>query len=428
MSMFTSSRTDCPPRETLRDLVEGRTELRGSSEVAIHIDDCRRCQTTMESLAVEDDAQLVGSLAHADAHVPPANSAYWKAIGNAQKDVTTTNAYNGDDDEPTQRNGELKLDFLQPTQVENRIGTLGEFEIIRVIGRGGDGRGLASVRHALAPRSGDQKFSIRSLPATIWPGNASVGKHARRLRSPMKIWSRFTKSTKRKSPACRTLSCSTSRGESLEQRLRNGGALSVYETVSIAKQAAAGLASAHAHGLIHRDIKPGNILLQDGSGKVLLTDFGLARAAQDMKLTRTGFVAGTPLYMAPEQASDEAVDARSDLFSFGSVLYEMLSGKPPFDGKTPLVVLRRVTDERQESIRKINPTVPEWLELTIDKLLAKKPDDRFQTAQELYELFAEELPQLDPACSEKAAINTRCGPQKTTPPQCLDAQIEAGLL
>ncbi len=176
-------------------------------------------------------------------------------------------------------------------------------------------------------------------------------------------------------------------GESLEQRLKRVGKLGVHEVARIGMQAAAGLAAAHAGGLIHRDIKPGNILLEAPSDRVKLTDFGLARAAEDVKLTRTGFVAGSPLYMAPEQARGEEVDHRADLFSLGSVLYEATAGTPPFDGKTPLVVLRRVADETPTSLSAVNPDVPHWLSDIVDKLLAKNPTDRYQSAAEVAEVF-----------------------------------------
>src|SRR5439155_4374497 len=111
-------------------------------------------------------------------------------------------------------------------------------------------------------------------------------------------------------------------GESLEQRLAREKRLPLREVVRIGMQAAQGLAAAHAQGLIHRDIKPGNILLEPPHDRVKLTDFGLARVEEDVKLTRTGFVSGTPLYMAPEQALGESSDPRSDLFSLGAILYE----------------------------------------------------------------------------------------------------------
>src|SRR5262249_3421171 len=174
------------------------------------------------------------------------------------------------------------------------------------------------------------------------------------------------------------------------------GALPLNDILRIGAQTAAGLAAAHARGLVHRDIKPANILLQKdekhpGAYSVKLTDFGLARAAEDVKLTQTGFVAGTPLYMAPEQAKGENLDARTDLFSLGSVLYAMCTGNPPFQGSTPFLVLRQVTDELPRPVREVNPEIPEWLAAVIEKLHAKDPADRYQSAAEVAQLFTEQL-------------------------------------
>ena len=152
-------------------------------------------------------------------------------------------------------------------------------------------------------------------------------------------------------------------------------------------QAAAGLAAAHAQGLVHRDVKPANILLADGIERVKLTDFGLARAADDASLTKTGFIAGTPQYMSPEQARGEAVDQRSDLFSLGSVLHAMCTGRPPFRAETSYGVLRRITDEEPRPIREINPEIPDWLCGIVARLMAKRPDDRFQSAGEVAALL-----------------------------------------
>jgi Tol biopolymer transport system component len=159
--------------------------------------------------------------------------------------------------------------------------------------------------------------------------------------------------------------------------------------VRLAVQIARGLAAAHAQGLIHRDIKPSNILLEQGTEtKVKLTDFGLARAADDASLTQSGVVAGTPLYMAPEQAQGDPIDHRTDLFSLGSVFYVMLSGRPPFRAPSALAVLKRVCEDRPRPIREIIPEAPSWLCDLISKLHAKKPDKRFQTAQEVADLLA----------------------------------------
>src|SRR5262249_38062632 len=123
-------------------------------------------------------------------------------------------------------------------------------------------------------------------------------------------------------------------GESLQDRIDRTGPLEVVEIVRIGLQTASGLAAAHAQGLIHRDIKSANLLLENGLARVKITDFGLARLTDDVGLTQNGTVAGTPEYMAPEQARGEAVDHRADLFSLGSVLYASCTGVPPFRGST----------------------------------------------------------------------------------------------
>ena len=126
-------------------------------------------------------------------------------------------------------------------------------------------------------------------------------------------------------------------------------------------QIASGLAAAHRQGLVHRDVKPANILLENGVERVKLTDFGLARAADDASLTQSGVIAGTPAYMSPEQANGEQIDGRSDLFSLGSVLYEMCTGRPAFRAPTTVAVIRRVCDETPRPLREVNSDIPEPL-------------------------------------------------------------------
>src|SRR5213078_4677619 len=133
-------------------------------------------------------------------------------------------------------------------------------------------------------------------------------------------------------------------GISLQDKLDKQGTLGVTEILRIGLQTAEGLAAAHKQGLVHRDIKPANILLENGVERVKITDFGLARAVDDASVTQSGLIAGTPLYMAPEQARGERVDHRSDLFSLGCVLYAMCAGRPPFRAETPYGVLRRINE------------------------------------------------------------------------------------
>jgi serine/threonine protein kinase len=155
----------------------------------------------------------------------------------------------------------------------------------------------------------------------------------------------------------------------------------------IGMQTARGLAAAHAQGLVHRDIKPANILLEDGVERLTITDFGLARAADDASLTRSGVIAGTPQFMSPEQARGDAVDARSDLFSLGSVLYALCTGRAPFRAETSFGVLRRITDDTPRPIREINPETPEWLAAAIERLHAKEPAKRYGSAEDVARIF-----------------------------------------
>jgi serine/threonine-protein kinase len=172
------------------------------------------------------------------------------------------------------------------------------------------------------------------------------------------------------------------RGESLRHRLARERQLPVDEAITIVRQVAAALEHAHANGLIHRDIKPENILLHEGVAMV--TDFGIALAANgeaDQRLTGTGLMLGTPHYMSPEQAAGErTLDAKSDVYSLGCVLYELLAGEPPFTGPTAqAVIVKRFTTQAQ-GVRRLRPTVPAGVEAAIQRALSRVPGDRFASA------------------------------------------------
>jgi len=145
---------------------------------------------------------------------------------------------------------------------------------------------------------------------------------------------------------------------------------------------------------VHRDIKPANIMLENGIERVRITDFGLARAVDDASVTQDGVLTGTPQYMAPEQARGEAVDQRADLFSLGSLLYAMCTGRPPFRGDSSAAVVRQVCDTEAPSIRSLNPDIPAWMEGIIRKLHVKNQTQRFQTAGEVSELLEKCLAHL----------------------------------
>jgi hypothetical protein len=180
--------------------------------------------------------------------------------------------------------------------------------------------------------------------------------------------------------------------------------LDVNEVARIGREAAAGLAAAHAKGLVHRDIKPANLILEAPAGRVKITDFGLARAVDDASVSQSGVVIGTPLYMAPEQARGEALDYRADLFSLGSVLYALCAGRPPFPAGNTMAVLRRVCEDASESLCALNPRVPPWLDQAIARLMAKNPADRFASAAEVEALFAARLGRAVPSDDRTAEM------------------------
>ena len=173
-------------------------------------------------------------------------------------------------------------------------------------------------------------------------------------------------------------------GESLGIRLAREGAWPIDKTVRVLRDVADALAYAHARGVVHRDIKPDNILIDRASGRPLVTDFGIARAAAgETRLTLTGVAVGTPSYMSPEQALGEReLDGRSDLYSLGVVGYHMLSGGTPFKaGNAPAMLVKHVS-ERPRPLRERRPEVPPYLGVAIDRALAKKPEDRWSDAAE----------------------------------------------
>ena len=169
---------------------------------------------------------------------------------------------------------------------------------------------------------------------------------------------------------------------SLNDLIESQKQLPVDRVVDIARQVALGLQAAHERGIVHRDIKPHNVLIgPDGNAKI--TDFGISRANDLATMTRTGAVMGTPHYMAPEQTQGRSVDIRSDIYSYGVMLYQMLAGVVPFEADTPFEVMRRHMVERPQPLRQVRSDVPRALEQIVDKCLEKDPDRRYSTPSEI---------------------------------------------
>jgi tRNA A-37 threonylcarbamoyl transferase component Bud32 len=200
-------------------------------------------------------------------------------------------------------------------------------------------------------------------------------------------------------------------GESLSDRLRREGPLSLDDTLSIARDVAAALDYAHRHGVIHRDVKPANILLTlSPVRRAVVADFGIAHVIGDVagdNLTESGLVIGTPEYMSPEQgAGERQLDGRSDVYALGCVVYAMLAGEPPFTGPTPQAVIARHRHERPHSLRIVRPAISAGVERAVEKALSKARADRFATAGELVAALEAGLTE-DPAARRERRSITR---------------------
>jgi serine/threonine protein kinase len=283
------------------------------------------------------------------------------------------------------------LEFLAPCNTPGRLGQLAHYEILEILGRGGMGIVLRGVDvklnrvvaiKVLAPQlaanaMARQRFLREAQAAAAVSHDHVVAIHAVDEFNGL--------------PYLVTECVS---GVSLQQKIDAGGALQLAQILRIGMQIASGLAAAHAQGLVHRDIKPANILLENHIERVKITDFGLARSIDDVRITQAGAVYGTPQYMSPEQAQGDRVDQRSDLFSLGSVLYAMCTGRPPFRGDTGMAVLKRVCEDTPRPIRDVNPDIPAALVEIVDKLHAKQPADRFTSAREVADLLGRCLSEL----------------------------------
>jgi WD40 repeat protein len=283
---------------------------------------------------------------------------------------------------------EESLAFLGLPGEPNSLGRLGHYEVLELVGHGGTGvvlkawdtklKRVVAVK-ALAPRlaasaTARQRF-VREAQATAAVRDDNVvAIYAVSEDGPVPF-----------------LVMEFISGLTLEQRVKRGRTLELKEILRIGMQVAAGLAAAHAQGLVHRDIKPANILLENGVQRVKITDFGLARVSADAGPTEPGVLAGTPLYMSPEQARGEPTDYRTDLFSLGSVLYTLCAGRPPFRADTTGGLLNRIRAGAPQPVHEVNIDVPEWLGFLIGKLHAKEASARPASAREVADLLAGQL-------------------------------------
>jgi len=359
----------------LRQLLTGHDD-----SAASHVEGCPRCQSRLGEMAASvadwrEARQLlatddIDALLAAEARERPWSEAIETGDMHGPRNTVWTET--------------MARQLLGPPSHPEMLGRLGRYGVERLIGAGGMGIVFKGFDTEL-----NRPVAIKVLAPHLAGSGAARQRFAREARAAAAVVHEHVVAIHNveTDAAAPFLVMQYVAGESLQGRLDRQGPLAIKEILRIAHQTAAGLAAAHAQGLVHRDVKPSNILLEQGIERALLTDFGLARAADDASLTHTGYLPGTPHYMSPEQARGDAIDARSDLFSLGSVMYAMCTGRPPFRADTSFGVLRRITDTQPRPIREVNADIPAWFAGLIDRLLAKQPAERFSSAAELAQLL-----------------------------------------
>ena len=395
-----AARHRCPETSHFQQLLDDSLADDQRMELASHLKDCADCQKRFEELAALSELADRGDDGVVDRQ-PTGESRLDGVIVDLLAELPDAAVACG-----PSTTDDVSLDFLSPSNNPEHLGRLGSYEVVEVIGQGGMGVVLKAYDAGL-----NRLVAVKVLAPQL-ASNPTARKRFRREAQAAAAVSHdhvVAIHAVDEAEGLPFLVMEFVDGRSLDQRIKGDGSLELKEILRIGMQVAAGLAAAHAQGLVHRDIKPSNILLENGVERVKITDFGLARAADDVHFTQSGVVAGTPHYMSPEQARGETVDHRSDLFCLGCVLYAMCTGRPPFRAETVMGAIRRTCEDTPRPIGDVNAEMPDWLTEIIDRLLAKTPDDRLQSASEVSELLGGHLAHLQ----EPTAVPQ---PQRVAPP------------
>jgi serine/threonine protein kinase/outer membrane protein assembly factor BamB len=292
----------------------------------------------------------------------------------------TPPAFSVGDETATHDGVDCDLGFLQTATRPDSLGRLGHYEVLEILGHGGFGIVFRAFDEVL-----QRVVAIKVLAPRLAATSPARKRFLREARAAAQVRHKNVVQTYSvEEQPLPFLVMEFIRGETLQAKLDRTGPFGAMEVAVIGRQVADGLAAAHAVGLIHRDVKPGNILIDAGAKiRVKITDFGLARTTDDATITQSGAVVGTPLYMSPEQAASDPLDHRCDLFSLGSVLYAITTGRPPFRAPNTLAILKRVAEDTPRPIQEIIPETPAGLCRIIERLMAKAPSERFQSAVEV---------------------------------------------
>jgi tRNA A-37 threonylcarbamoyl transferase component Bud32 len=273
--------------------------------------------------------------------------------------------------------------FLAPPAEPDEIGRLGNFRVLRLLGQGGMGMVFLAEDQTLR-----RPVALKVMKPDLSDASEAWPRFLREARTMAAIKHEHlvTIYQAAQEGSVVYLALELLEGESLDDRMKRPPPLQVAEILRLAREIATGLAVIHRNGLIHRDIKPANVWLEAPKGHVKILDFGLARAVKDeAQITQPGLIVGTPAFMSPEQASEQPIDARSDLFSLGCILYCLCTGFQPFPGSTTMAVLTSLAVDNPRPVLQLNPAIPPALSDLVMQLLAKKPAERPASAEVVIE-------------------------------------------
>ncbi|MEM7477413.1 MAG: serine/threonine-protein kinase [Planctomycetota bacterium] len=357
-----SDRTPCRPEliEAFLVMPEGSEEF---LRIERHLDNCEACQEHLQTKAAQLD--------------------FWHTTAQMLDESSDQTLWDSEAAGMAHAPSEAFLrQWLEASDSEDSMGRLAGYEILEVLGQGGMGLVVKAQDRQL-----DRHVAIKVIHPHLVGNRTARARFAREARLAACL---------RHKHVIEIYGVHEWSGVPFLVMPLMDGCLSDYadkhdlDTLSVvrfAKQLAAGLQVAHSSGLVHRDIKPSNILVQHHEKELVISDFGLARALDDHSLTQTGILAGTPLFMSPEQALGEATDTRSDIFSLGSVLYWMITGRAPFAADASYGTLRRIIESEHRPADQLNSNCPAWLSRLVDLLLEKKREQRTLTAAKLAEML-----------------------------------------
>ena len=359
--------TECISQAMLQDLLSERLDESSELRAQEHLGSCSRCQQALESAAGQ----------------PELWSDVAEQLDPAQRSEPAP--------ERTGSDLEMLSALLDPSDDPEKMGRIGAYEVCGLVGRGTTGL----VMKALEPRLG--RFVAIKIMS---PAYQSIGSARSRFEREARAVAAVSHEHVVPIHAVddhRGLPYIVMKyipGLSLEQRIERDGPLDTGQIARIGLQVAKGLAAAHDQGIVHRDVKPANVILEETVERAMVTDFGLARVVDEASMTTSGTISGTPQFMSPEQARGLSTSERSDLFSLGSLLYNAATGHAPFRAETVFGVIHRVCETEPRPIRETNPRIDDWLAALVGKLMEKCPEDRFPSAAETADALGAELAHL----------------------------------